>query len=48
MLNKLNCKTYCMHSLCALGYNGMHYILVFELVIKEEEVICIQDSFRLP
>lgn len=30
-----------MHSLCALEYEEMHYILVFEVVIKEEKVVCI-------
>lgn len=39
-----------MHSLCALEYKEMHCILVFEVLIKEEKVVCIQDgdSFRLP
>lgn len=38
-----------MHSLCALEYNGMHHIVIFEQVIKEK-IVCIQDgdSFRLP
>lgn len=29
-----------MHSLCVLEYKEMHYILVFEVVIKEK-VVCI-------